>query len=325
MFFKRKIFYFMTIGMLALTTGCSSKFGNEKTSQPENKAAANSINFKFMDAKNQIVKQINGIGYPGNDDALYIATNNGLKLYRASKWLEASGNMHNYQSFQAVQAGFIASGHPRKGAGLKDPIGVVESLDQGKSLKKLAFYGLNYFHFLSGSYFGREIYVTNENSSGQFDAGVYYSKDNGSSWNKCKLTDFTADSLGMIAVHPKNGKEIAMATRTGIFYSEDYGKTMRPVTPPDMITSLTFIGNDILFSSVEDKKILMKKVNPITMEQTTILFPFLDYDNPVTYIAADPKNENRLSFSTYKNDLYESADGGKNWNLLLAKGKIEQE
>jgi hypothetical protein len=325
MFNKRKMIFFMMISMFVLTSGCSNKSGPE-TSQPENKAAANSsIHFQLKDAGNQAIKQINGIGYPGNDDALYIATNNGLKLYRGSKWLEASTSNHNYQSFQAVHGGFLASGHPEKGSGLKDSLGLVESVDRGKTLKRLSFYGQNYFHFLSGSFSGQGIFLINEHSSGNFAPGVYYSKDGGITWSKCKLNGLTADSLGMMAVHPKNGNEIAMATRTGIFYSEDYGKTMKPVTPPDMITALTFIGNDILFSAAEDQKIVVKKVNPITKEQTTIIIPFLDYDNPVTYIAANPKNENNLVFSTYKNDLFESTDGGKNWNSLIEKGKIEQE
>ncbi len=326
MFFLRKTLFFMMLGLFVYTAGCSSQSQHEKTSQPENNAVStSSLHYTMITAKNQKVTQINGLGYPGNDDRLYIATNNGLKLYRNKTWFEASANNHHYQSFQAVQAGFLASGHPEKGSGLKDPLGLIESMDQGKSLKKLAFYGQNTFHFLSGSFFGQGIYVINENDGGKLDQGVYYSKDNGSSWIKSKLTDFTADSLGMIGVYPKNGNVIAMATRTGIFYSEDYGNTMKPITAPDMITALTFTNNDILFSSVKDKKIFLKKIDPKTRELNDIVFPFLDYDNPVTYLAADPKNEKRIAFSTYKNDLYESADGGKSWNCLLANGQIEQE
>ena len=93
-------------------------------------------------------------------------------------------------------------------------------------------------------------------------------------WSKSKLTNFTADSLGTIAVHSKNGNIMAMSTRTGIFYSEDFGNTMKAVTGPNMITALTFSGDVILYSSVEEKKILLKKVNPITGEETNVVFPF---------------------------------------------------
>lgn len=68
----------------------------------------------------------------------------------------------------------------------------------------------------------------------------------------------------------------------------------------------------------------MKKVNPKTGRQTNVIFPYLDYDNPITYVAVDPKNENKIAFTTYKNDIYESNDGGKSWNSLVADGRIEQ-
>jgi hypothetical protein len=76
---------------------------------------------------------------------------------------------------------------------------------------------------------------------------------------------------------------------------------------------------------VEENRILLKKVNPKTGEQNKIVFPFLDYDNPVTYITVNAKNESQIAFTTYKNDLYESADGGKSWTSLLAEGRIEQD
>jgi hypothetical protein len=324
---KKKVILSMIISILLMAAGCQSQADKNKTSnQGKNGKEKTAVNFRIVSAKSQKVGQIRGIGYPGNDDALYVATNDGIKFFKDSKWLETTANKHHLMSLQAINNGFLASGHPQKGMGFKDPMGIVESNDQGKSFHQLGFYGEGNFHFLSASFFGNGMYMIMEQPTGQLDPGVYYSKNNnGENWMKSKLAGFTANSLGMIAVHPKNGNIMAMSTKTGIFYSENYSNTMNAITGPIMVTALAFKGDDILYSSVEDQKILLKEINPKTGETKDISIPFLDYDNPVTYITSDPKNENKLAFATYKDDLYESTDGGESWKNILADGRIEQE
>jgi hypothetical protein len=67
----------------------------------------------------------------------------------------------------------------------------------------------------------------------------------------------------------------------------------------------------------------MSKIDLETMENSHIKIPFLSYDNPITYIAADNKSSGTLAVSTYLKDLYESANSGENWQLLLKNGRIE--
>jgi hypothetical protein len=324
---KKKVILSMIISILFMAAGCGSQAAdkNKTSNQGKKDEEKKAVNFQIVPAKSQKISQIRGIGYPGNDDALYVATNDGIKFYKNSKWLETTANKHNFMSIQAINTGFLASGHPQKGTEMKDPMGIVESKDQGKSLQKLGFYGEGNFHFLSASFFGNGMYMILEQPINQLDPGVYFSKNNnGEGWIKSKLAGFTADSLGMMAVHPKNGNVMAMSTKTGIYYSENYSNTMNAITGPIMVTALTFKGDNILFSSVEDQKILLKEINPKTGETKDVVIPFLDYDNPITYLTTDPKNENNLAFTTYKDDLYESTDGGKNWNNILEEGKMEQ-
>lgn len=327
MVIKLRTTLFAIIGIFLLLVGCIAENGGKQLSEAGNKTTKNhnAEVFKIIPAVPQQIGQIRGIGYPGNDTKLYVATNRGLKFYDGFKWLETSADRHNFQSFQAAKNGFFASGHPEKGTGLKNPLGLVESSDKGKSLRKLAFYGESNFHFLAASYAGNSIYVIQEQPVGKVDRGVYYSTDGGKHWQKSRMEHFTADSLGMMAVHPQNGGRMAVATRTGIYYSNDHGNTMKRITGSVMITALTFLDDDLLYSSVENKKILLKTVDPGTGKQSNVVFPFLDYDNPVTYLTIDSKNTNKIAFTTYKNDLYESTDGGKSWNNLLINGEIGQE
>jgi hypothetical protein len=307
--------------MLLVATGCTDKSQEQKKPQQEKIAK---VNYEIIQAKSIKAGQILGIGYPGNDVALYVATDKGLKMYNGSKWFETTTNQHEYFGFQAVSEGFIASGHPQKGLGIKDPLGIIQSVNKGQTINKLSFYGESMFHFVGAGYSGKGLYVIKENPNDQLGQGMNYSKDNGNTWKKSALKGFNADSYGMIAVHPKNGETIAMSTRTGIYYSIDNGNTVKLITNPFMVTALTFSGDMILFSSVENEKILLKTINPATGKQKNIAIPFLDYDNPITYVAVNPKDPNQIAFTTYKNDLYESIDGGIEWSNPLQNGKTER-
>ncbi|WP_462412293.1 F510_1955 family glycosylhydrolase [Neobacillus sp. Marseille-QA0830] len=319
-FHLRAVFMASLIGLVLISSGCSS---SDSKSKPEAGKETKTVNktFDIVEAKSIKLSRIFGIGYPGNDEALYVAANNGIKMYQQGSWSETTANLHQYMGFQAIDSGFIASGHPQKGSDLKDPLGIVLSEDKGKTLEKLSFYGNDNFNFLGAGYQNDSLYLISDQEKQGLAYGVNYSVDNGASWKQSQLDGFKADSFGMLAVHPQNGNIMAMSTRTGIYYSLDNGNTTRLITDPVMVTALTFSGDSILYSSVENEKILLKTLNPETGEQAVLPIPFLDYDNAVTYCTVNPKNPNQLAFSTYKNDLYESTDGGQTWVILLKEGK----
>ncbi|MDR7000376.1 F510_1955 family glycosylhydrolase [Neobacillus niacini] len=321
----QKIIFTILLGMVMVAAGCSNKNQNQKP-QEKAKSSKTNIQYKMIEAKTLKLDHIHGIGYPGNDDhALYLAAHDGLKMYKDSKWFETTSNLHDYMGFQAIEKGFLASGHPQKGTDLKNPLGLVQSIDKGKTIDQLAFYGQMDFHFMAASFSGNGIYVINEEQNDKLAPGVNYSKDNGKTWKKSEFKNFNADSLGMIAVHPVNGDFMAMSTRSGIYYSQDNGNTMKLITNPVMVTALTFIGDELLYSSVENGSILLKTINPKTGSQKNWNIPFLDYDNPITYLAVNPKDKRQIAFSTYKNGVYETTDGGNNWKILLKSGKMEQD
>lgn len=318
---QKKAFFFILAIVVAALYGCSS----QNQTKPQ-QASKKTPSYEIVQVKNLKVNNIQGLGYPGNDNALYVAEDKGLKMFNGSNWFETTANLHNYNGFQAVETGFLASGQPQKGSGLKNPLGVVKSIDKGKTLSHIAFYGQNNFPFISSNFPGNVIYVLNEQQGKDLNYGVNYSEDGGKTWENSSLKDFKSDSMGMIAVHPQNGNMIAMATRGGVFYSENNGNTMKVVAGPFMVTAVSFLGNTILYSSVvENYNIQLKTVNPKTGQETSIPIPFLDQENPITYIAVNEKNQNQIAFSTYKNDLYETKNGGKSWNILLKNGKTEQD
>jgi hypothetical protein len=330
----RLVFTTFLAAVLLVLTGCSGQEGkeqekpatqenNSKNEQQKKPQVESETDF-IIKAEPQKIEHIHGIGYPGNDEGLYVASHHGLKIFKNGEWLETTDENHDYMGFQAFEGGFFASGHPAEGSGLENPLGLVKSTDKGNTLDKIAFYGESDFHFLSASYQDTILYLINEEPNSELDRGVYVSKDRGGAWEPVELNGLDANSFGMIAVHPENGGTIAMSTREGVFVSDDFGTTMERAGDYQMVTAAAFSKEYLYISPVENeqiKLIRLPKEQENAGEEVTI--PNLKYDNPITYIAADPEQEDRIAFITILNDLYESEDGGKTWNQLLVNGRIE--
>ena len=311
--------FFVTITLIL--TGCTSNEESKNINHEREQAQANE--FAFTNAAAGRIEQIYGIGYPGNDNGLYLATQEGLKVFTNNEWLEGNSENHEYVGFQATKDGFYASGHPEKGTNFKDPLGLIKSTDKGATFEDLAFYGEGDFHFLSAGYDTNILYVINEKENPVLKAGVYRSEDEGQSWEPLLLNDLHADTVGMIATHPTNEQTMAMATRSGIYLSEDKGDHMRLVTEPVMVTALALSENYLYYAAVKNNKVLFYEMDLNTLNKVALNIPFLNYDNPITYIAVDYKNDQTLSFSTYLFDVYQSMNRGETWDLKIKNGKIK--
>ncbi|GAM12957.1 F510_1955 family glycosylhydrolase [Mesobacillus selenatarsenatis] len=334
MFNYRLVLITFFAAVLLVFTGCSGQEGqelqksaseeNNSKNEQQNEPQAESDNDFIIKAATQKIEHIHGIGYPGNDEGLYVASHHGLKIFKNGEWLETTDEKHDYMGFQAVQDGFFASGHPAEGSDLKNPLGIVKSTDKGNTLDKIAFYGESDFHFLSASYHDKVLYLINEEPNSELERGVYVSKVRGGAWEPVELNGLDANSLGIIAVHPENGRTITMSTREGVFVSDDFGTTMERAGDYQMVTAAAYSKESLYIAPVKNEEIKLIRL-PIEErnagEEVTI--PNLKYDNPITYIAADPEQEDRIAFITILNDLYESEDGGKTWKQLLVNGRIE--
>lgn len=334
MSYSRLMSLVILAAVMLVFTGCSGE-ENQEQAKPasEENVAKNEEQKKPQDvseaefikkADSQKIEHVHGIGYPGNGEELYVATHLGLKIFNNGEWMETTQENHDYMGFQPVKDGFYASGHPAEGSDLKNPLGIVKSIDKGRTLEKIAFYGESDFHFLSASYEDQVLYLINQETNSQLERGVFVSSDGAKSWEPVELNGLDANSLGMMAVHPQNGGTFAMATREGVYVTDDYGKTMKKTGTFEMVTAAAYSKEALYISPVQEEKIKLVKLNPDQAGAATDLkIPNLKYDNPITYIAADPEQEGRIAFITILNDLYESQDGGKTWKQLLVNGRIE--
>lgn len=332
----KKSFMFILAASILFFTGCSKEKEKDETipapaeenadhskDQTHEESEQNAEMEYIIKAKPQTIEHVHGIGFPGNDEGLYIASHHGIKIFRQGSWHETSEENHDYMGFQAVEDGFYSSGHPEEGSSLKNPLGLVKSTDNGKALDKIAFYGESDFHFLAASYKGSAIYLINEQPNSKLEPGVYVSKDNAKSWEPVALKGMESNTLGMIAVHPEKGETFAMSTKEGVFVSEDHGNTVKEYGEYEMVTAAVFSNGSLYISPIKNKKLKLVRIEMGQEDEVELPIPTLDYDNAITYIAADYKQDGRMAFITIQNDLYESTDGGQTWNQVLSKGKIQ--
>lgn len=311
--------------LLIFMTGCSSSDEKEtKNTEAPQQTTEDNRKFETVAASPKQLEQLQGIGYPGNDDGLYIASTDGLKIYRDNKWFENTAENHNYYGFSAVSDGFYTSG--MKANASKDnhaALGVSKSTDKGATIQPVSLSGKEAFQFLSAGYKTETLYLIQQEDSNELAQGVYISNDGGKSWDPLALNGMDANTLGMIAPHPEDNEIMAMATRSGIYLSEDSGESMELISDPVMVTALAFSNNTLFYSSVENEKIKLNKLDLESRKIEEIDIPFLKYDNPITFITVNQNSEQTVAFSTYLSDVYETTDLGESWSLLLSNGRIE--
>ncbi|MBM7650485.1 hypothetical protein JOC78_003477 [Bacillus ectoiniformans] len=290
----------ITSALILIVTGCSSA---EKE-------------YEFVKVERNQIDHIHGAGYPNNEEDFFVATHEGLMKYSEGKWLEANSNKHDYMGFQPYKNGFYSSGHPERGSDLKNPLGLVKSIDQGGTLKKLAFYGETDFHYLAAGYESGVIYVINEQPNSELNRGFYVTEDEGDAWKKMSMTGFDSESIGGIAAHPSNENVVAIAGKDGVFISQDQGENFKKLPNTSMVTGMTMSEGKGLFASIQGGMIQLHEWNISEGSVTPVPTPSLEEDNPIMYIAPNPKNEQEWSIVTYKNDIYTTEDNGKNWKNI---------
>ncbi|MBI0579802.1 hypothetical protein IEC97_20795 [Neobacillus cucumis] len=279
-------------------------------------------NIKTFEEVNDVkIDHIHGLGYIGNKNELYFATHEGLVRYSDNKWYEITKNKHDYMGFQAVDTGFYSSGHPEPGSDLKNPLGLIKSTNEGKSFKKLAFYGETDFHYMAAGYNSHTIYAINETPNSQLESGLYYTKDDGKTWEQSKMQGFSANSIGNIATHPTESNLLGISTDKGLYLSDNNGDQFKIVSKAVPITTLEFEEESLLYFAMDGDSPALYKQDLATKKATKLSIPDgINSKNPIMFIASNPKNRDEITVITYKNDIYQTKDKGGTWKALIKNG-----
>ncbi|MFC4766992.1 F510_1955 family glycosylhydrolase [Effusibacillus consociatus] len=263
---------------------------------------------------------IHGLGYSSDGKRIFIPAHDGLRVYSQGQWKTPDGAKHDYMGFSMVDDGFYSSGHPAPGSNLKEPLGIVKSTDEGKTIKALDLAGETDFHGMSVGYKTHTIYVFNPAPNSKMKSpGMYYTKDETKTWVKSEMKGLNED-LSALVVHPSKEAVVTVGTQNGVYVSKDYGQNFENVVSDIQVTSLFFNNEGALFVGGIKKEPLLLQVDVESGKTVEINLPDLKED-AVTYVAQNPVNENELVFATYKKDVYLSGDKGQSWKKIADQGK----
>lgn len=332
-FLMNKVFKLILFGVLAISlVACGKDNSNhEKTEgvqnetiQPTQAADGTSLNFsvnKFFSSFNGKIDHIHGLGYAGNQDAIFFAAHDGLKVFENGKWYKTTKENNDYMGFNAVKSGFYTSGHPGEDSKLPNPIGIMKSEDNGETLINLAYEGEVDFHAMGVGYENNFIFVMSPHKNSKMDGNKYYfSEDDAKSWEEVRAKGL-GNEIMSIAVHPTKPETIAVAGKEGIYLSVDKGDNFKLITEGKQGTAVFLTEDDLYYGAYDGNALLVKRSLADGSEEE-IALPEMKQD-AVMYLAQNPINGNEVIFSTFNGDIYQTQDGMKTWNLIVKEGKIQ--
>jgi hypothetical protein len=264
------------------------------------------------------LQDIHGIGYTQNGNEIIIASHDGLKEYKKGKWNEGTGEKHDYMGFSMVDNGFYSSGHPGAGSDKPNPLGVVKGDTNNDDINLLGLEGESDFHLLSAGYRSHALYVYTPAPNSKMDsAGIYYSLDEGRSWNKSNLEGISGEITG-IAAHPTDPKTVAISTLDKVYISYNSGGEFKEVTKKTQITSIGFGPDGSLLVGGILRQAIFSKINLKDGSEEQISIPTLKED-ALSFIAQSPTDSEKYVFSTFNKDVF--LFNGERWLKIVDQGR----
>ncbi|KZM56134.1 F510_1955 family glycosylhydrolase [Geobacillus stearothermophilus] len=309
-----------------LLSACSSSNEKEQafiTSKEQSKSNVSVTNNPFFKEKKEgKIEHLHGVGYAGNQNAVYFATHEGLLVYQDNKWYETVSNKHDYMGFSATDDGFYSSGHPEEGSSLGNPLGLVKSFDNGQTLMNLGFYKQSDFHYMTVGYKSHTIYVVNQEENETLGRGVFYSKDDGKTWSPSQLNGLPQTAARTIVAHPTDENMVGISTAEGVFISRDNGNTFERFTRKIDTTTFMFQEKSVVFAAVENDQSILIKQSLDTKHEEVLAVPPLDEKDHIMYITSNPANDKEIVIVTMNGDIFMTKNNGESWTKLASEGEI---
>jgi hypothetical protein len=271
--------------------------------------------------------QVYGMEYRQQDDGqIMVATHEGIQWFDTGSlsWKPGVGERHDYIAFAPFEGGFYGSGRPGPGSKLLNPLGLVKSTDEGKTIEVLDLGGKASFTLMAASYRKPILYgYMNEPNEAFRQPGLYYTPDEGKNWTRCAMNGFAGDPTAL-AVDPDNSDLVAIGTRDGLFLSRNKGESFVELLPDTGISALVFDrdGRMAVGGFKVKPSLLQLDRDGALIEE--IPLPELKED-AIAHIAHNPEKPAERIISTYEHDVYFTSDGGSTWHQVAAGGKTKPE
>ncbi|HYN89876.1 MAG TPA: hypothetical protein VER55_15185 [Ardenticatenaceae bacterium] len=264
------------------------------------------------------IHHLHGLAFSSDGHQLIVPAHHGILIYADGRWQAPELPTHDYMGYAPVDDGFYSSGHPDPSSDFVNPLGLVRSRDAGRSLTQLGFEGESDFHVMGVGYRSHAVYVWNPAPNSRLDVGMFYTLDDGSTWQQSGLDGLTAEPI-QIAVHPVEPNVVALAAEEGLFFSRDHGDSFeRLVDGPATAATFSPDGSRLLFGY--DR---LYAYDLAGQEAQALPTPALSAATPIMYIAVNPVQPDQIAIGTVGRDIYVSDDGGNSWKQIAREGRGE--
>jgi hypothetical protein len=264
---------------------------------------------------------IHGLSYNADGQQLLAGSHHGLIVYADSHWSKPSGPSHDYMGFSATGNAIYSSGHPAPGSNEVNPMGLIKSLDGGKSWQKIGLSGEADFHTLATSYDTNAVYVLNHQPNSRMTkAGIYYTLNDGLQWRKAEASGLPS-KVNALAVHASDIKVVAATTDDGLYLSHDSAASFRRLLSGQRTLAAAFdpSGAHLWFSGYAEKATLFKIGLQAGAKAESVKLPALTKD-AVAYIALNPSRHGELAVATFNQNIYLSKNDGGTWTQIAREG-----
>lgn len=274
------------------------------------------------------VEHVHGLAYT-KDDSIYMASHEGLIQTKdqGGNWYFAGDVDFDFMGFHVQSDGtMLTSGHPGPESDLPNPLGLMESKDNGEKWESKSLLGEVDFHVLTSNDTNPNLlFGVIQMESGKYNSGIYKSTDKGESWESVKATGLPKDLHGIYSLIslPNDENVLLAGTNEGVLRSEDAGETWVNIDDARLITAMSTIPGTaelISYSIIEnDAGIMISKDNGVTWENIGLNLG----QDAVASFAIHPDDTDKLAIVTFENNLLVSEDGGQNWETLMDKGTLK--
>ncbi|GAB2603609.1 hypothetical protein GCM10009696_06370 [Kocuria himachalensis] len=171
---------------------------------------------------------------------ILLATHEGLFRLQ-DRELTQVGPVVDLMGFTVTPEGrYLASGHPGTGTDLPEPVGLIESTDQGETWQVLSRGGESDFHTLAAG----------PNGVLGFDGQLRASSD-GRTWNTVEIPSAPA----ALAIAPSTGAILA-TTEDGVMRSDDGGTTWGTLDTPQLMSLVAWADDTTIVGAGIDGRLL---------------------------------------------------------------------
>ncbi|HEY0826886.1 MAG TPA: glycosyl hydrolase [Bacilli bacterium] len=293
---------------------------NNQEHEHGNKAGNGQGNQDSGDPDEITLMHIHGLGYSVHGERILVPSHMGLTVYANGKWMAPTGELHDFMGFATVDDRFYSSGHPPEGSTLENPLGLVVSDDEGKTLTFLDLYGEADFHGLTAGYKTHAIYVISPAVNSRMESkGLFYTLNEAKTWAKSEMNGITI-APSALAAHPTNEAVVAVGNQLGAFLSHDYGNHFAAFVEDMQTTALFYQYNgELLVGGVRNGDAVLFRYHVESRQKDEIKIPVLEQD-AIQYISQNPMKTDELVFATFAKDVYLSEDKGQSWEKIADQG-----